>query len=126
MLPSFGAEGACWQRPAPPGPPGEERFRRHVGIINVRPVGNYAIQNAGIPHARRIEFDDLHDTGIYSWDYLHHLGSNKFALMKHPGNLRYLRRLQAAGKSREPATRTRRTSRPPATTTSAPAAPAQV
>lgn len=39
-------------------------------------------RNAGIPHARRIEFDDLHDTGIYSWDYLHHLGSNKFALMK--------------------------------------------
>lgn len=83
--------------------------RRHVGIINVRPVGNYAIL---------IEFDDLHDTGIYSWDYLHHLGSHKYPLMK-----QYLRRLQAAGKSREPATRTRRPSRPPTTTTSAPAAP---
>ena len=32
--------------------------RRHVGIANVEPVGNYAI---------RIDFDDLHDTGIFSW-----------------------------------------------------------
>lgn len=39
--------------------------RRHVGILSVEPVGNYAI---------RIVFDDLHDTGIYSWDYLRTLG----------------------------------------------------
>jgi DUF971 family protein len=39
--------------------------RRHVGIMRVEPVGNYAL---------RIVFDDLHDTGIYSWDYLHQLG----------------------------------------------------
>lgn len=39
--------------------------RRHVGIANVEAVGNYAI---------RIIFDDLHDTGIYSWRYLHQLG----------------------------------------------------
>ena len=39
--------------------------RRHVGILSVEPVGNYAI---------RILFDDLHDTGIYSWDYLRTLG----------------------------------------------------
>jgi hypothetical protein len=43
---------------------------------------------AGMPRhssrgrSRRIEFDDLHDTGIYSWDYLHHLGSHKYPLMK--------------------------------------------
>ncbi|MBN8891035.1 MAG: hypothetical protein ABS99_03255 [Acetobacteraceae bacterium SCN 69-10] len=48
--------------------PGERKTiagRRHVGIMTVEPVGNYAI---------RLIFDDLHDTGIYSWDYLHELG----------------------------------------------------
>ncbi|MGB8275690.1 MAG: DUF971 domain-containing protein [Alphaproteobacteria bacterium] len=40
--------------------------RRYVGIMEVEPVGNYAI---------RINFDDLHDTGIYTWNYLYELGS---------------------------------------------------
>lgn len=39
--------------------------RSKVGIMNLEPVGNYAV---------RIIFDDLHDTGIYSWRYLHELG----------------------------------------------------
>src|SRR5919205_3798816 len=39
--------------------------RAHVGIIGLEPVGNYAV---------RITFDDLHDTGIYSWNYLYQLG----------------------------------------------------
>ena len=39
--------------------------RREVGILSLEAVGNYAI---------RIRFDDLHDTGIYSWAYLHALG----------------------------------------------------
>ena len=39
--------------------------RREVGILRVEPVGHYAI---------RIAFDDLHDSGIYSWAYLHQLG----------------------------------------------------
>lgn len=39
--------------------------RRHVGIMEIVPVGNYAV---------RLKFDDLHDTGIYSWDYLYKLG----------------------------------------------------
>ena len=39
--------------------------RAHVGIIGLEPVGNYAV---------RITFDDLHDTGVYSWAYLHQLG----------------------------------------------------
>lgn len=38
--------------------------RRHVKIVTVEPVGNYAI---------RIVFDDKHDTGIYSWAYLREL-----------------------------------------------------
>ena len=36
-----------------------------VAIIRIEPVGNYAV---------RLTFDDLHDTGIYSWGYLHELG----------------------------------------------------
>jgi len=39
--------------------------RARVGIIGLEPVGNYAV---------RIIFDDLHDTGIYSWNYLYQLG----------------------------------------------------
>ena len=39
--------------------------KRDVAITAIEPVGNYAI---------RLSFDDLHDTGIYSWDYLHELG----------------------------------------------------
>jgi DUF971 family protein len=39
--------------------------KRDVAITGIEPVGNYAV---------RLTFDDLHDTGIYSWDYLHELG----------------------------------------------------
>jgi len=48
--------------------PGERKViagRRQVGIIGIEPVGNYAV---------RLIFDDLHDTGIFSWEYLHQLG----------------------------------------------------
>jgi DUF971 family protein len=38
---------------------------RHVGITRLDPVGYYAV---------RLTFDDLHDTGIYSWEYLYELG----------------------------------------------------
>jgi DUF971 family protein len=62
--------------------------RRHVGIIAVEPVGNYAV---------RLVFDDLHDTGIYSWEYLYQLGrdqSGKWAA--------YLKALKAQSLSRDP------------------------
>lgn len=39
--------------------------KREVAITGIEPVGNYAV---------RLTFDDLHDTGIYSWEYLHELG----------------------------------------------------
>src|SRR3546814_2122890 len=45
--------------------------RRHVGIMEIEPVGNYAV---------RLKFDDLHDTGIYSWQYLYCLGRERDAL----------------------------------------------
>ena len=41
--------------------------KRNVTILSVDPVGNYAV---------RIGFDDMHSTGIYSWAFLHELGSN--------------------------------------------------
>jgi DUF971 family protein len=64
--------------------------RRHVGIMSIDPVGNYAI---------RIVFDDLHDSGIFSWDYLRELGENADALMA-----AYLGALEAKGLSRDPKT----------------------
>ena len=71
--------------------PGQKQIvagRRHVGIMGVEPVGHYAI---------RIRFDDLHDTGIYSWAYLHELGRGQDALWA-----AYLKALQDRGLSREP------------------------
>jgi DUF971 family protein len=62
--------------------------RRHVGIIGIEPVGHYAV---------RLIFDDLHDTGIFSWEYLATLGrehDQRWAA--------YLDALAAAGQSRDP------------------------
>jgi len=42
--------------------------KRNVAILEVNPVGNYAV---------RLVFDDMHSTGIYSWDYLVELGRNR-------------------------------------------------
>lgn len=70
--------------------PGQETLqtgKRNVGIAGIEPVGHYAIQ----PH-----FDDGHDTGIYSWDYLHWLGKNQAALWED-----YLQRLEQAGHTRD-------------------------
>ncbi len=62
--------------------------RRHVGIIDIEPVGNYAV---------RLIFDDLHDTGIYSWQLLHELGGDQAARWQ-----KYLDALAAKGLSRDP------------------------
>ncbi len=71
--------------------PGEKIIvaeRAHVGVLEVEPVGNYAV---------RIKFDDLHDTGIYSWDYLYELGVEYDKRWQ-----AYLAALTARGLSREP------------------------
>ncbi len=62
--------------------------RRHVGIMGVEAVGNYAIC---------IKFDDLHDTGIYSWETLYTFGKNQDEIWQG-----YLNDLQAKGLSRDP------------------------
>jgi DUF971 family protein len=62
--------------------------RRHVGIMELEPVGNYAV---------RIRFDDLHDTGMYSWRYLYHLGKQRERLWAD-----YLKALEERGLSRDP------------------------
>ena len=51
--------------------PGQKMWvsgKRNVGITAVEPVGHYAV---------RLVFDDGHDSGIFSWDYLHELGAGQ-------------------------------------------------
>jgi DUF971 family protein len=62
--------------------------RAHVGMIGLEPVGNYAV---------RIIFDDLHDTGIFSWSYLYQLGIEYELRWRS-----YVAALAANGLSREP------------------------
>jgi DUF971 family protein len=70
--------------------PGQEVLqtgKRDIEIAAVEPVGSYAIQPT---------FSDGHATGIYSWDYLYDIGLNRDALWA-----QYLKRLEAAGASRD-------------------------
>ena len=62
--------------------------RRHVGIMDVEPVGNYAI---------KIKFDDLHDTGIFTFTYLHQLGTHQDEIWQ-----AYLDALEAQSLTRDP------------------------
>ncbi|RWO05879.1 MAG: DUF971 domain-containing protein [Mesorhizobium sp.] len=61
--------------------------KRNVAILKIEPVGNYAV---------RITFDDFHDTGIFTWNYLHTLGHEKDA--RWAG---YLAELEEKGLSRD-------------------------
>ena len=61
--------------------------KRNVQILSVDPVGNYAV---------RIGFDDMHDTGIYAWDFLRELGLNAEARLQG-----YLDDLAAKGLDRD-------------------------
>ena len=65
--------------------------KRNVMILEVQPVGNYAV---------RLVFDDMHTTGIFSWDYLLELGR------EHPRYWQdYIDELVQKNQSREPSTR---------------------
>ncbi len=70
--------------------PGQEVLqvgKQNVNLIEVVPVGSYAL---------KLVFDDEHDSGLYTWDYLYELGKNQDAKW---GD--YLRQMEEAGASRE-------------------------
>ena len=70
--------------------PGQEVLqtgKKDVRIANIEPVGNYAV---------RLHFDDDHNTGIYSWEYLRELCMNQAGMWE-----TYLVRLNKAGARRE-------------------------
>ena len=70
--------------------PGQEVLqvgKKNVEIARIEPVGTYAVQ---------LYFSDGHDTGIYSWDLLYDYGQHHDEMWD-----RYLKRLAAAGASRE-------------------------
>ena len=70
--------------------PGQEVLqtgKRNVGILSLEPVGNYGVQPS---------FSDGHNSGIFSWDYLHFLGVNQENLWA-----QYEQRLQQAGVDRD-------------------------
>jgi DUF971 family protein len=71
---------------------GQEKLqvgKKNVAIDHIEPVGNYAVC---------LFFSDQHNTGIYSWDYLYDLGAHYDVFWQE-----YLKRMEAAGASREPA-----------------------
>jgi DUF971 family protein len=77
--------------------PGQEVLqigKKDVEITRIEPVGSYAVQLA---------FSDGHDTGIYSWDLLYDYGRRQEEMWRN-----YLRRMEAAGASREAPTTVKR------------------
>ncbi|NND68864.1 MAG: DUF971 domain-containing protein [Halioglobus sp.] len=71
--------------------PGQEVLqtgKMHVAITDIKPVGHYALQ---------LVFDDGHDTGLYSWDYLYELCVEQEAKWA-----RYIERMTQAGEVRDP------------------------
>jgi len=71
--------------------PGQEVLqfgKKEVGISQLEMAGNYGL---------KIHFNDGHNTGIFTWDYLHQLGSNQESLWQS-----YLEKLHQSGKSRNP------------------------
>ena len=70
--------------------PGQETLqtgKRDVSVVDIEQVGNYAVKPS---------FSDGHDTGLFTWEYLHFLGSQEQALWAD-----YEKRLQAAGLQRD-------------------------
>ena len=65
--------------------------KRNVMVLEVLPVGNYAV---------RLVFDDMHSTGIFGWDYMRDLGQTQTAYWQD-----YLDELAAKNLSRDPPAR---------------------
>jgi DUF971 family protein len=62
--------------------------KQNVALLALEPVGNYAL---------KLVFDDGHDSGLYSWDYLYRLATQQEPLWQN-----YLQSLRDAGRSRDP------------------------
>ena len=60
----------------------------NVGLTKIEPAGQYAL---------KLTFDDGHDSGLFTWDYLYQLAVRQDALWAD-----YLAELKAAGKTRDP------------------------
>jgi DUF971 family protein len=70
--------------------PGQETLqtgKREVTIVELEPIGNYAVKPV---------FSDGHESGLFTWDYLYHLGAEQSRLWED-----YSRRLHAAGVERD-------------------------
>lgn len=70
--------------------PGQEVLqtgKKNVMLLEAEPVGSYAL---------RLIFNDGHDSGLYTWEYLHGLGKHQQALWQD-----YLQQLEEAGESRD-------------------------
>jgi len=70
--------------------PGQEVLqvdKEKVNIVAIEPVGNYAV---------RLIFSDAHNSGLYSWDYLYELGSERRSKWQD-----YLQRLSSANHTRQ-------------------------
>ena len=70
--------------------PGQEILqtgKREVGVVALEPIGNYAVKPV---------FSDGHESGLFTWDYLYHLGADESRLWDD-----YQRRLDAAGVARD-------------------------
>lgn len=70
--------------------PGQEVLqsgKQDVNVLGVEPVGSYAM---------KIVFDDGHDTGLYTWEFIRHLGDHQDALWQE-----YLQRIETSGVSRQ-------------------------
>ncbi|MBI1174116.1 MAG: DUF971 domain-containing protein [Sideroxydans sp.] len=71
--------------------PGQEVLqvgKKNVALTELEAVGSYAL---------KLTFDDGHDSGLYTWDYLYELGQNQEQLWQG-----YLHELEEAGASRDP------------------------
>jgi len=60
----------------------------NVALTHIQPAGNYAL---------KLTFDDGHDTGLFTWDYLYRLATQQDEIWQD-----YLDKLSAAGQSRDP------------------------
>ncbi len=72
------------------GQPILQHGKQNVALLKLEPTGNYAL---------KLTFDDGHDSGLFTWEYLYQLATRQEQLWDN-----YLQALRAAGRSRDPET----------------------